>query len=686
MKRYLNYSIAAICTAALTSSTVRSADAQSPAPPNEPSRQFSNENGLQSPDNEDDRVEYLTRGPLHEAFAEPFSKDPKPNPVVDREPPEPINETSPEYKPEGKNVQWISGYWAWDEDRDDFIWISGVWRDVPPNRQWVPGYWEQAPKGFRWVSGFWAKTGDREISYLPAPPESVEQGPSSPAPNDDYFYVPGNWVYQSNDYQWQPGYWAPTQPGWVWVPSQYYWTPRGCVYRHGYWDRELAYRGMMFTPVYYRQNVYSQSGYRYRPRYALDTTVSLLANLFLRPNYNRYYFGDYYGSRYSSAYYPWVSYGQRSGFYDPLFSYYSIRNPQTLNFANRYHDHFNNNRDHRPPHTIAAQQAFLKTNAGANLDSGTLRAASIAENLTRLVNDDQSEVRLQRVDPGQVTQLLSNSSPDNPREFSQRRRQFESKRDRNPNVLDGNLNGNNKENSEASASAKATLDLPVVNAQANANASANAGSNSDRQSRGQSERDKGRRPNPGNRPEIGETLPGQDSVRGQLDKDAQSAQEQLNRNREQLQQNMEKLRREGRARPERPTDWPRAIERSQTEQALPTTPRRGNSENGPSNNRPQGIERTTNRATELGNSIRSNSQSATESVQSRAQRSIENLNRGMERQRGSSAEGRARGNINVGGNSIGSSVQGALGSNGSRGSGKARGNGNQGRGKGKGKK
>ena len=45
-----------------------------------------------------------------------------------------IDEVPPEYKPEGENVQWIPGYWAWDVAQSDFIWVSGLWRDVPPGR------------------------------------------------------------------------------------------------------------------------------------------------------------------------------------------------------------------------------------------------------------------------------------------------------------------------------------------------------------------------------------------------------------------------------------------------------------------------------------------------------------------------------------------------------------------------
>src|SRR5262249_14560339 len=122
-------------------------------------------------------VEVLAQGPVHEGFAETATAKPVPSPVVAKQPPEPIEEMPPDQKPEG-NVQWIPGYWAWHEDRHDFIWISGFWRQPPPGRQWVPGHWKQADAGWQWVSGFWAVPTQKELTYLPPPPESMETGPS----------------------------------------------------------------------------------------------------------------------------------------------------------------------------------------------------------------------------------------------------------------------------------------------------------------------------------------------------------------------------------------------------------------------------------------------------------------------------------------------------------------------------
>ncbi len=55
----------------------------------------------------EDKVEVLARGPVHEAYAEPTEREPVPTPIVNKEPPKPIEELPPDQKPEGDNVQWI---------------------------------------------------------------------------------------------------------------------------------------------------------------------------------------------------------------------------------------------------------------------------------------------------------------------------------------------------------------------------------------------------------------------------------------------------------------------------------------------------------------------------------------------------------------------------------------------------
>src|SRR5262245_23567508 len=78
--------------------------------------------------------EVLGRGPLHEGFAQPSDPSPRPAPVVPKAPPDPVREVPPDQKPEGDNVVWVPGYWMWDDDRRDYLWVSGFWRVPPPGR------------------------------------------------------------------------------------------------------------------------------------------------------------------------------------------------------------------------------------------------------------------------------------------------------------------------------------------------------------------------------------------------------------------------------------------------------------------------------------------------------------------------------------------------------------------------
>jgi len=315
----------------------------------------------QTPDwDQNDGAEVLTRGPLHEAFAEVVQYDPEPGLTVPRKPPEPIEEVPPEQKPEGDGYEWIGGYWGWDEDRDGFVWISGVWRIPPPGTQWVPGYWTEVAGGWQWVSGYWAPlegAGEQQVEYLPQPPTSLEAGPSSPAPTDDYFWVPGCWLWYEGRYVWRAGYWAPARTSWVWVPARYVWTPSGCIYVPGHWDHTLLERGLSFCPVYFRRPVYLHAGFRFTPRVVIYNDV-LHRHLFCRPRYGHYYFGDYYASRYRGiGIFPWFTFYHSRYAYEPFYTYhrwyFHDREPGWDHRVHRWYRYHRDHHDARPPHTFA---------------------------------------------------------------------------------------------------------------------------------------------------------------------------------------------------------------------------------------------------------------------------------------------------------------------------------------------
>ena len=311
-----------------------------------------------------DDIEVLTRGPVHEAFAEPLANDPEAGLIVPRKPPEDIAEVAPDFKPVGDDVVWIPGYWAWDDDRDNFLWVSGIWRKLPPGLRWIPGYWVDADADgdWQWVSGLWVPDQQDELAYRLAPPESLETGPNTPPPNDSYFWVPGCWMWNDLGYRWRPGYWHPYQENWVWVPAHWVWTPSGCLFVAGYWDYRVGTRGQLFAPVYFRRNDWYATHY-YSPWCAIESTP-LLVHFWIRPRYSHYYFGDYYGpSNAAMGLSPWSRWQSRPGKFDPLLTHYNVhyQHHDHFDYAARmshWHSHYDSHVDDRPRRTFQDQQQF----------------------------------------------------------------------------------------------------------------------------------------------------------------------------------------------------------------------------------------------------------------------------------------------------------------------------------------
>ena len=160
----------------------------------------------------------------------------------------------------------MSGYWHWDDEADQFIWISGFWRSVPPGRIWVPGSWREvaAAGSGRPASGRSRTINNRRSprsSTCPTRPHTIEIGPTIDQPTNTSFYIPGSWVWRGR-YVWRPGVWIDHRPGWVWVPAHFCWTPLGYVFVDGYWDYVLATRGVLFAPIVFHRPIYTAAGVR----------------------------------------------------------------------------------------------------------------------------------------------------------------------------------------------------------------------------------------------------------------------------------------------------------------------------------------------------------------------------------------------------------------------------------------
>jgi hypothetical protein len=306
-------------------------------------------------------TEAMARGPVHEAYAEPVNYQPQPGPVVTKQPPDPIEEQPPDQKPDGTNVQWIPGYWAWDEQSKDYLWVSGFWRDVPPGQRWVPGAWQEVEGGWQWSPGFWTSDQNDQVNYVPSPPPDIDAGPSVPPQNETDIYVPGCWVWRDTRFLWRPGFFVGFRPDWVWTPAHYVWTPGGCVFVEGFWDHPLERRGLLFSPVRFLRREFA--GFVFTPSFVVQPDF-LLTALFVGPHRHNFFFGDFFEDRFERVgFVPWFDFRPTRRSFDPLFNHFRVafrddpaweRNLREL-FRARFSGEVP-----RPPHTIVEQQKIVR--------------------------------------------------------------------------------------------------------------------------------------------------------------------------------------------------------------------------------------------------------------------------------------------------------------------------------------
>ena len=56
----------------------------------------------------------------------------------------------------GPDFIWTPGYWAYDEDVEDYYWVPGEWVRAPVvGYLWTPGYWGWSDSLYVWHAGYW---------------------------------------------------------------------------------------------------------------------------------------------------------------------------------------------------------------------------------------------------------------------------------------------------------------------------------------------------------------------------------------------------------------------------------------------------------------------------------------------------------------------------------------------------
>jgi hypothetical protein len=315
----------------------------------------------------EDGMQVLTRGPVHEAFAETVTFDPEPGIVVIKDAAG-VDRGAAARPAAGRGECRLDSRLLGLGRGAERLPLDQRHCGAPCRRaaSGCPAIGDGPARGFQWTSGYWADAQASEIEYLPEPPATVEVGPNIARPSADESWIPGSWVWYQGRYAWRPGYWMTVQPDWDWVPAHYVWAPRGYVFVDGYWDYSVSRRGVLFAPVYFKSNVYARPGFAYSPATVINLSV-FSDHLFVRPRYNHYYFGDYYAPSYrNTGFYASFSFHSGRRGYDPIYTQQRWRHRQDPEWGRRVEANFSYRRDHenaRPLHTLAAQVRYLQSDA-----------------------------------------------------------------------------------------------------------------------------------------------------------------------------------------------------------------------------------------------------------------------------------------------------------------------------------
>jgi hypothetical protein len=343
-----------------------------------------------------EQPEVLSRGPVHEAFAEPVVMQTQTGLIAPQQPPPNIEEIPPAERPQGQQFVWIPGYWSWDADRTGYIWVSACWRAAPPKMSWVPGYWAQVSGGWEWVAGFWTPAGVKNIEYLPAPPTVEDAEPVTVQPSPDTIWVPPCMYWSNGHYVRRAGYWLAAQPNWVWVPSHYVMTPRGYIFAEGHWDYSLDRRGVLFAPVYFPAAVYRRAGFTFSPGIVVDLGL-LRVSLFAYPRYSHYYFGDYYDGAYLRiGIFPWFESRRHRTWYDPIYEHDRWRHHAEPRWEEHHRDEYRrryDDRNLRPAHTFREQEARL-----SRLPEPQRHDSRMVQSLDVAVSSRKTTIKFERID------------------------------------------------------------------------------------------------------------------------------------------------------------------------------------------------------------------------------------------------------------------------------------------------
>lgn len=204
---------------------------------------------------------------------------------------------------------WISGYWEWIPDQDDFVWVCGIWRLPPSDRTWSPGYWQNVQSEWKWGKGVWMPKDISSWVYSEDPPPQPKDEKPGAAPDGSSFWVSGHWGYAAPDgwfaklfnrageFKWVAGLWQKQNPSRTFEAAQWVWRPEGYLFVPEYWDWALDKRAVVSEC---KRDPLASS------YFDIDSTIAQWVQTEPFPSYPAaggyyagyydYYYGNYYGA------------------------------------------------------------------------------------------------------------------------------------------------------------------------------------------------------------------------------------------------------------------------------------------------------------------------------------------------------------------------------------------------------
>lgn len=185
---------------------------------------------------------------IHEAFVSRIA-DLTPQEIIAKQPPTSKVETPPK-QPNAQTI-WIPGYWSWAKEKQDFVWICGVWRLPPPDHFWLSGFWRFEQGGWTWVRGAWLENKLKELpkdKYIATPPPASQNEEVGAPRSTDQFWSAGYWEYDraSTKFKWLSGSWQKFNPKWIFEAAHWIWRPEGYLFVPAYWDWPIETRGLAY--------------------------------------------------------------------------------------------------------------------------------------------------------------------------------------------------------------------------------------------------------------------------------------------------------------------------------------------------------------------------------------------------------------------------------------------------------